>query len=74
MTTWRIVKVVRAVYPPDGPWHVYDENRDWDERIMPDDWLKEAVGARPYAFFKASNSADGWIWKGRYKGPKEFFG
>lgn len=66
--TVRVVKVSRAVYPPDGPWRVRDESGEIDEEIYPDSWLKEAVGLRPYVYFKAERSAEGWRFKSRYKG------
>ncbi len=66
--TVRIVKVIRAVYPPDGPWHVYDEKHEWDEEIYPDNDLREWVGSRPYVYLKAERGPDGWRIKSRWKG------
>ena len=64
----RVVKVTRAIYPPDGAWIIRDESGEIDEEIYPDSWLKEAVGNRPFCYFKAQRSANGWTFKSRYKG------
>ena len=66
----RIVKVQRPIVPPDGPWLVYDESGEICEQIKPTQWLREAMGGRLKAYFKAERSAqEGWKFKGRYKGP-----
>lgn len=66
--TVRVVKIVRAIYPPDGPWRIHDERGEIDEEIVPDEWLREAVGARPFCYFRAQKSVDGWQFKSRYHG------
>ncbi len=71
--TVRVVKVVRAVFPPDGEWRIYTEGLDIDETLEPDEWLKEAVGARPYCYFRAEKSVDGWFFKSRYKGRQLYW-
>lgn len=65
--TVRVVKVSRAVFP-DRPWRIETEIQDVNEDIWPDDWLKEAVGSRPFVYFRAEKSVDGWQFKSRYKG------
>lgn len=66
----RIVKIAKPVYPPDGPWRIYDETGDIDELIEPSGWLRDAMGARMTAYFKAERSVEeGWKFKARYKGP-----
>ena len=66
--TIKVVKVVPAIYPPDADWRIYDESGEIDESLEPDAFLKEAVGARPFCYFRAEKSADGWHFKSRYKG------
>ena len=66
--TVRIVKITRPIFPPDGAWNIRDQTGEINEELWPDSWIKEAVSARPYAYFKAQRSANGWEWKSRYKG------
>lgn len=66
MTT-RTVKVQRPVFPPDGDWLVYDQLREHEDHFQPDQWMRETVGARMVTWWRATWSADGWIFKQRLK-------
>ena len=65
--TVRVVKVTPNVIG-GMPWRIRTEDSSIDEELWPDDWLKEAVGARPFCYFRAQKSADGWQFKSRYTG------
>jgi hypothetical protein len=66
----RIVKVVRPVVEfadenrRNGMWRVHDENLEFDEWFYPSDWMRECVGGRAHAYFRAAHSADeGWVFR-----------
>ena len=64
----RVVAVMRPmVVHDDDRWLVYDESGEHEDRIEPDAWLREAMGGRMKAYFVASPSAEGWIFKRRDK-------
>jgi hypothetical protein len=71
--TSKIVKVQRPVFPPDGPWLIYDETHEWeDKNFYPDGWMREAMGGRMQAFFLAQRTAEGWLFRKRLKGDYHF--
>jgi hypothetical protein len=71
MAFTRVVKVMRPIVPPDGPWRVFDQKLEHEELQEPTDWLREAMGGRMICFFVATWSADnGWTFTRRYKGKE----
>lgn len=68
MTT-RIIKITKAVFPPDGPWRIEDKTGEINEEIWPDAALKEWMGGRSWAtFYAEKHTAEGWRIKRRYRG------
>ena len=48
-----IVKVQRALYPPDAPWLAYDQRRTFNIMFEPTDEVREMMGKDLKAYFKA---------------------
>ena len=65
--TSRIVKIQRPVVPPDGDWLAFDEQEEHIEHFQPDAHMRETVGARMVTWWRATWSAEGWIFKQRLK-------
>jgi hypothetical protein len=67
----KVVKITRPIVPdPDayGSWRIETEDSEVCEPIYADEGLREALGCRPYAYFKAEHSlADGWRFLQRVK-------
>jgi hypothetical protein len=63
---FKIIKLQRSIIPPDS-WLLLDETGETYERLVPDQWLRDAVGARPHCYFLGRKLPDGWELK-RYKG------
>lgn len=54
-----IVKVQRPLSPPDGPWLVYDESREWMLYLPPDDVppeVKRTMETQVKAYFEAATT------------------
>jgi hypothetical protein len=71
MAFTRVVKLERPMvvaHGEDEAWRVFDEKRQHEELVIPDRWLRDAMGARMQAFFYATWSQDdGWQFKRRLK-------
>jgi hypothetical protein len=71
MAFTRVVKIERTFMMSDGGeqiWRVSDEKHEHEETIIPDQWLRDTMGARMQAFFYATWSQDdGWLFKRRLK-------
>ena len=75
-TSVKVVKVCKPVVSVDGQWRAYDESLEHEDLFDPADlgerepwrgWLLEAMGARMVCFFRATWSADGWIFRKRLR-------
>ena len=54
-----IVKVQRALFPPDGEWLIYDQRRSFNILMRPTQELLEMMGDDPKAYFQAESPKGG---------------
>jgi hypothetical protein len=58
----RVICIQRPIIPPDGEWLIYDEAREHVESRYPSQFLRDLMGSRMRAFFKATWSVEnGWV-------------
>jgi hypothetical protein len=49
-----VVKVVRSILDVNDPWRAFDEQKTHDSQFMPNQLMKDIMGARMVGFFLAT--------------------